>query len=44
VDAAGVAFDDPRIGWVKAGQLIMRLREFSVTELNVIAVGDHLYT
>lgn len=31
VDVAGVAFNDPRIGWVKAGQLIMRLREFSVT-------------
>jgi hypothetical protein len=29
-DAAGVAFDDPLIRWVKAGQLIVRLREFSV--------------
>jgi hypothetical protein len=34
VGVAGVAFDDPRIGWVKAGQLIVRLREFSVTTLN----------
>ena len=30
---AGVGFDDPRIAWVKAGQLIVRLREFTVTRL-----------
>jgi hypothetical protein len=34
VDAAGVALDDPLISWVKAGQLIVRLREYSITELN----------
>jgi hypothetical protein len=33
VTVAGVAFDDPRVSWVKAGQLIVRLRDFSVTEL-----------
>ncbi|MFD7117562.1 hypothetical protein ACFWAA_11010 [Streptomyces sp. NPDC059922] len=31
--AVGVAFDDPRIRWVRAGQLIMRLRAFTVTGL-----------
>lgn len=31
VDAVGVAFDDPLIRWVKAGQLIMRLQDFTVT-------------
>ncbi|MFF1422004.1 hypothetical protein [Streptomyces sp. NPDC058280] len=33
VDAAGVAFDDPRIHWIRAGQLIMRLHEFTVVDL-----------
>ncbi|MFJ5223649.1 hypothetical protein [Streptomyces sp. NPDC088400] len=33
VDATGVAFDDPRIHWVRAGQLIMRLHEFTITDL-----------
>jgi hypothetical protein len=33
VAVAGVAFDDPRIRWVRAGQLIVRLREFSITEV-----------
>ncbi|MFJ2111904.1 hypothetical protein ACIOEX_08320 [Streptomyces sp. NPDC087850] len=33
VDAAGVAFGDPRIRWVCAGQLIMRLSEFTVVDL-----------
>ncbi|WP_326612302.1 hypothetical protein OG949_25890 [Streptomyces scopuliridis] len=33
VGAVGVAFDDPRIHWVRAGQLIMRLREFTVADL-----------
>jgi hypothetical protein len=32
-DVAGVGFDDPRIAWVRAGQLIVRLREFTVTWL-----------
>jgi hypothetical protein len=27
----GMAFDHPLIGWVKAGQLIMRLQDYSVT-------------
>jgi hypothetical protein len=33
-DVAGIGFDDPRIAWVKAGQLIVRLRRFSVIELD----------
>jgi len=31
VDAVGVAFSDPLIRWVRAGQLIMRLKDFTVT-------------
>lgn len=34
VAVAGVTFDNPLISWVRAGQLIMRLRDFTVTELN----------
>jgi hypothetical protein len=34
VAAAGVAFDDPRISWVKAGQLIVSLRDFSISEID----------
>ncbi|MEV7089530.1 hypothetical protein AB0O07_27180 [Streptomyces sp. NPDC093085] len=33
VDVAGVAFDDPRVRWVRAGQLVMRLRAFTVVGL-----------
>ncbi|RDG38943.1 hypothetical protein [Streptomyces corynorhini] len=33
VGVTGVAFGDPRIPWVRAGQLVMRLREFTVTSL-----------
>ncbi|KIF78726.1 hypothetical protein QR77_10980 [Streptomyces sp. 150FB] len=33
VDAAGVAFDDPRIRWTLAGQLLMRLQAFSIVDL-----------
>ncbi|WP_030746653.1 hypothetical protein [Streptomyces sp. NRRL F-5135] len=33
VKATGVAFGDPLIHWVRAGQLIMRLREFTVVDL-----------
>jgi hypothetical protein len=29
---AGVAFDDPPIRWVKAGQFVARLRDLTVTE------------
>ncbi|MFJ2212779.1 hypothetical protein ACIQVO_18020 [Streptomyces sp. NPDC101062] len=36
VDAVGVAFDDPRIHWVRAGQLVMRLREFTVVGLEAL--------
>ncbi|MFE1959600.1 hypothetical protein [Streptomyces sp. NPDC059479] len=38
VDAAGVAFGDPRIHWVRAGQLIMRLLEFTVIDLEAVCV------
>ncbi|WP_328916742.1 MULTISPECIES: hypothetical protein [unclassified Streptomyces] len=34
VDTVGVAFDDPRIAWVRAGQLIMRLHDFTLTTLD----------
>jgi hypothetical protein len=30
---AGIGFGDPRISWVKAGQFITRLHEFSVTDV-----------
>lgn len=33
VEAAGVAFDDPRINWVRAAQLLMRLTDFQVINL-----------
>ncbi|CCB75152.1 conserved protein of unknown function [Streptantibioticus cattleyicolor NRRL 8057 = DSM 46488] len=33
VDVAGVAFTDPRIHWIRAGQLITALRDFTVQEL-----------
>lgn len=33
VDAVGITFDDPLIHWVRAGQLIMRLREFTIIDL-----------
>jgi hypothetical protein len=33
-DICGVGFDDPRIAWMQASQLIMRLRDFTVTELD----------
>jgi hypothetical protein len=33
VGVAGVAFDDRRIRWVRAGQLIVHLRDFSITSL-----------
>jgi len=33
VDAVGLGFGDPRIPWVKAGQLIMRLGGFTTVEL-----------
>lgn len=32
-----MTFDDPLVRWVKAGQLIMQLRDFTVTELNADA-------
>ncbi|RBM23802.1 hypothetical protein DEH69_02130 [Streptomyces sp. PT12] len=37
-DAAGVALDDPRVRWVRAGQLIMRLEDFSIVDLNAEGV------
>ncbi|MFE3741594.1 hypothetical protein [Streptomyces sp. NPDC059134] len=40
VDAAGVAFDDPRIHWVRAGQLVMRLREFTVVDLEALRAEE----
>ncbi|MFD7893462.1 hypothetical protein [Streptomyces sp. NPDC059743] len=33
VDATGVSFDDPLIHWVRAGQLVMRLHDYTVTDL-----------
>ncbi len=33
VSAAGVGYDDPRVRWVRAGQLIVSLRDFTVTDL-----------
>ncbi|MEV7086851.1 hypothetical protein AB0O07_13275 [Streptomyces sp. NPDC093085] len=38
VDVAGVAFDDPRIHWTRAGQLVVRLREFTLTRLESAAL------
>ncbi|MGS2587697.1 hypothetical protein [Streptomyces hebeiensis] len=38
VMATGVAFGDPLIHWVRAGQLIVRLREFTVVDLKPEAV------
>jgi hypothetical protein len=32
-DAVGVAFDDPRINWVRAGQLLLRLTDFALIDL-----------
>ncbi|MFE2940357.1 hypothetical protein ACFXKG_15040 [Streptomyces sp. NPDC059255] len=32
-DVTGVAFGDPRIHWMRAGQLLMRLNEFTITRL-----------
>lgn len=34
IDAAGVAFDDPRINWVCAGQLLLRLTDFQPIKLD----------
>jgi hypothetical protein len=34
VIGAGVAYDDPRVRWVKASQLIVRLDEFTITDLD----------
>ncbi|RLL67290.1 hypothetical protein [Streptomyces sp. Z26] len=34
VQAAGVAFDDHRINWVQAGQLIMHLIDYTPTDLD----------
>jgi hypothetical protein len=34
VDAVQMTFDNPCIGWVKAGQLIMSLPDFTPTELS----------
>jgi hypothetical protein len=34
VAAAGVGYDDPRVRWVRAGQLIVRLRDFTITDLD----------
>ncbi|MFF2525491.1 hypothetical protein [Streptomyces liangshanensis] len=36
VDATGVAFGDPRIHWVRAGQLLMRLSKFTIVEPNLV--------
>jgi hypothetical protein len=30
----GVGYDGPRVRWVRAGQLIVRLRDFTVTDLD----------
>jgi hypothetical protein len=37
VTAAGVGYDDPRVRWVRAGQLIVSLRDFTITDLNAEA-------
>lgn len=34
VDVGGVAFGDPLINWVRAGQLLMRLIDFSIIDLH----------
>jgi hypothetical protein len=39
VAVVGVTFDNPLASWVKAGQLIMRLRDFTVTRLNAGAIS-----
>ena len=41
-DPVGVAYDDPRIRWVKAGQLITRLRDFTITHLDTASAPDDL--
>lgn len=33
VDVGAVAFDEPLIHWVRAGQLVMRLRDFTIVDL-----------
>jgi hypothetical protein len=33
VDAVDVTYDDPNIRWVRAGQLVMRMTEFTVVDL-----------
>ncbi|WP_314175706.1 hypothetical protein [Streptomyces winkii] len=37
VDAIGVAFDDPLIRWVRAGQLLLRLTDFQPIDLQTEA-------
>jgi hypothetical protein len=37
VTVNGVAFDDPLIRWVKAANLIVHLRDFTITDLNTEA-------
>jgi hypothetical protein len=39
VDVAGVAYGDPNIRWMRAGQLIMRLTDFEVVELEAQAAA-----
>ena len=36
VAAMGVALDDPRIRWIRAGQLIVGLRDFSLISLDAV--------
>jgi hypothetical protein len=36
VAAAGITLDDPRIRWIQAGQLIVSLREFTLTSLDAV--------
>lgn len=38
--ADGIAYDDPRIRWTRAGQLIMRLDHFTVIDLADPEVGE----
>jgi hypothetical protein len=33
VTVTGVAFDDPRVRWIRAGQLLAHLRDFTITRL-----------
>ena len=33
VTVGGIGFDDPRIRWVQAGQLLVRLRDYTITGL-----------